>query len=145
MDWRIEAKGMLYDYEARRTALGNIPEEIRRLKLAYEGIRSAVTDGTPVRGGGSGREDAMLSNIATREKLARNLETSRLWVENVDRALASLTEEERRVLDAMYIHRQRAAAPRLAEELGVEERSVYYRRDRALRRFTIAMYGAVES
>ena len=59
MDWKREAIDKLRQYEAKRTALMDIPGDIAQLESSVKRIRSAVTDGTPVRGGGSGREDML--------------------------------------------------------------------------------------
>ena len=70
MNWRKEAADKLKDYQARKKAVDNILEEISRLKAESTRIRSAVTDSTPIHGGGgSTREDALLSNIALRDEL----------------------------------------------------------------------------
>lgn len=145
MDWKREAIDKLKNYEARRGALERIPQEIERLELAYAGLRSATTDGTPVSGGGSTREDSMLSNIVHREELARRLGEARLWVEMVNQAFGALTDEERLVLDRFYIHRSKGGVIGLCEELGVEQSTVYRKRDAALRHFTIALYGVCET
>lgn len=145
MNWKHEAVDKLRSYKAHRQALRSIPEEIKRLELAYAGIRSAANDGAPVAGDGSAREDALLSNIVHREELARRLEESRLWVEIVNRAFDVLTAEERLVLEQMYIRQVKGAADRLCAQMGVEKATVYRRRDAALRHFTLALYGTTET
>lgn len=145
MDWKYEAIEKLKLYEARKAALENIPAEIRRLELDYAGIRSATSDATPVQGGGSRREDQMLSNIVKRQELAWQLESVRAWVAITDRALGCLNTEERLILDRLYIHRQKGYIDRLMQETGVEKSQIYRRREKALRNFTIALYGGVES
>lgn len=146
MIWKYEAMEKLKGYEAHVRALESIPEEIRRLRILAASIRSADTDGTPVSGGGSTREDVMLSNIVHRQELERSLEQARLWVSVVDRGLAVLDDEERLVLDRFYIHRGKGNVDRLCGELGLDSKStIYYRRDNALRHFTIALYGVAES
>ncbi len=145
MNWEFEAVDKLRGYEAHRRALENIPMEIKRLEDAFAGIRSAATDGTPVSGGGSTREDVMLSNIVHRQELIRTLKQARAWVRIVDTGLAALDEEERLVLDRFYIHRTRGSVDRLCEELGIlNPAGVYKRKDKALRHFTIALYGMTE-
>ncbi len=74
MNWKHEAIDKLKNYEAHRAALENIPKEIKRLELAFAGIRGAATDGIPVSGGGNRREDAILSNIVRRDKLEQRKE-----------------------------------------------------------------------
>lgn len=144
MDWKREAIDKLRCYAARKNALVSIPQEIRELEDAFAGIRSAATDGTPVHGGGSSREDMLLSNIAHRDELERSLRQAKGTVAIVERGLSVLDAEERLVLDRFYIHPARGNADRLCEELGIEKASVYRRKESALRRFTIALYGAVE-
>lgn len=145
MNWKREAADKLRNYEAHRQALRSIPQEIKRLESAYAGIRSATSDSTPVSGGGSTREDALLSNIVHREELARQLEEARLWVKGVNDAFGVLTDEERLVLDRLYIHQTRGGVVSLCKELHLERSTVYDRRDKALRHFTLALYGATET
>ncbi len=145
MNWKREAIDKLKNYEAHREALENIPKEIKRLESAYAGIRSATTDGTPISGGGNTREDSMLSNIVHRDELKRRLKEARLWVAQVDKALSVLDDEERLVLDRFYIHRAKGNVGELCERLNLEKTAVYDRRDKALRRFTIALYGVTET
>lgn len=145
MDWKREAIDKLRNYEAHRHSLESIPLEIKRLESVCAGIRSAVTDGTPVSGGSSTREDVLLSNIVHRDELKRRLKEARLWVSMVDKALAILTDNERLVLDKFYIHQVKGNVDALCEQLHVEKSAVYDRRDKALRRFTIALYGVTET
>lgn len=146
MDWKREAIDKLRIYDARKNAITSIPQEIRRLEDEFSGIRSAAADGTPVcgSGSGSGMEDMLLSNIANRDELRRSLRQAKTTVALVERGLAVLNAEERLVLDRFYIHPARGNADRLCEELGIEKASVYRRKESALRRFTIALYGVVE-
>lgn len=145
MNWKREAIDKLRNYEAHKQSLGSIPQEIKRLESVCTGIRSAITDGTPVSGGGSTREDVLLSNIVHRDELKRRLKEARLWVSMVDKALAVLTEDERLVLDKFYIHQAKGSVGSLCELLNVEQSTVYRKRDNALRRFTIALYGVTET
>ena len=145
MNWKREAIDKLKNYEAHKQALECLPKEIKRLESAYTGIRSATTDGTPVSGGGNTREDSMLSNIVHRDELKRRLKEARLWVAQVDKALAVLDDEERLVLDRFYIHRAKGAVEALCESLGLEKSAVYDRRDKAFRHFTLALYGVTET
>lgn len=144
MNWKPEAVEKLRMYEAKKLAIQSIPEEISRLEIAMESIRSATSDGTPVAGGGSRREDMLLSNIVLREELNRSFEQSQKWVALVDAGLEILTKEERLVLDRFYIHPGRGVAERLAEELNLDTKTVYKRKDAALRKFTVSLYGGTE-
>ncbi len=113
MNWKSEAVDKLRQYEAKKLSLVNIPLEISRLESAARGIRSAASDGTPVSGGGSGREDMLLSNIVHREELERSLEQAKKWVAMVDTGLAILSAEEHLLLERFYIHQERGDVDRL--------------------------------
>ena len=63
----------------------------------------------------------------------------------VDRALEVLDDEERLVLDRFYIHRAKGAVAELCDRLNLEKSAVYDRRDKALRHFTLALYGVTET
>ena len=144
--WKYRAIDKLKDYTAQKASLSNIPEEIARLESEACSIKSATADGTPVKGGGSGREDRILSNIVKRGELAMMLDRAKLSVGIVDRGLAVLKDDERRLLDVMYIVQEKGAVNRLMNEYGLQEESSLYRRvNKALIRFTVAMYGATES
>ena len=145
MNWKREAIDKLKNYEAHKQALENIPREIKRLESAYTVLRSASTENAPVSGGGGTREDCVLSNIVLRDKLKRRLKEARLWTAQVDKALAVLGEEEKLVLDRFYIHRAKGAVEALCESLSLEKSAVYDRRDKALRHFTLALYGVTET
>ena len=145
MDWKIEAIDKLKQYTAKREALEIIPKQIAEIDSTMTSIRSARVDGAPVRGGGNGREDMLLNCIVQKEELQRSLERTQLWVEVVDMGLAVLNSEERLVLDRFFITQEKYAANRLTDELGIEAKTVYTRKDKALRKFTIALYGCVES
>lgn len=145
MNWKREAIDKLKNYEAHKQALENIPREIKRLESAYTGLRSASTENAPVSGGVGTREDCVLSNIVLRDELKRRLKEARLWTAQVDKALAVLGEEEKLVLDRFYIQRAKGAVEALCESLSLEKSAVYDRRDKALRHFTLALYGVTET
>ena len=144
--WKQRAMDRLKDYPAQKVSVKNIPEEIARLKSEACSIKSATADGTPVNGGGSGREDRLLSNIVKRQELQLLLDRAKLAVSTVERGLSVLDQEERHILDVMYIVREQGYVSRLMNEFGLqEESSLYKKANKALLHFTIAMYGATES
>ena len=145
MNWKFEAMDKLKQYEAKKQALKSIPQEIARLELAVKSIRSATADGTPVQGGGSGREDMLLSNIVHRQELESALKQAAKWVKIVEGGLAVLGEDERLILDRFYINPAPGNVDKLCEELGIEQATVYRRREKALHHFTVSLYGCIES
>ena len=141
MNWKSEAKEKLRRYDAMRLATINIPLELQRLEVDAQSIRSARTDSTPVAGGGSKREEAMINNIIERQELERALQQAQLWLRTTDKALSALSQEEKLILHRLYLYPQKGSLELLCGELGVETSSIYRRRDKALEHFTCAYYG----
>lgn len=144
MNWKAEAKEKLRRYDAMKAATINIPAEIARLEHEYTALRSAAVAGTPIHGGASAREDAIINNIVERQELAATLQNATAWIQITDRAMKSLRKEERLILHRLYIYPEKGAVERLSKELGVEYSSIYRRRDKALRTLTIALYGITD-
>lgn len=97
----------------------------------------------PVTVKGSGpRQDKYLWNLVERQALEQNLELARGYVAFVEQGLQALDEEERQVLERVYVFREPDVIETLREEWGMlEKRSVYKRLDRIVHRLTLAMYG----
>ena len=144
MNWKAEAKEKLRRYDAMRLATINIPQELERLRIDARSIRSARTDKTPVSGGGNRREEAMINNLIQRQELEWTLQQAKMWLQSTDRALSALTAEEKQILHRLYISPEKGGLERLCKELDVESSSIYRRRDRALKHFTLAFYGIEE-
>lgn len=145
MNWKIEAVEKLKQYIPRKLSLNNIPLEINRLESSMEGIRSAVSDSSPGKGSSGSRDDMYLSNMVHRGELERAMEQAASWVDMVEAALEILSDEERLILERFYMRPEKGAADRLAGDLRIDVKTVYRRKDDALRHFTIAMYGCTES
>ena len=144
--WKFKAIDKLKGYAAQKAALTSLPEDIARLESEAYSIKSATADGTPVKGGGSGREDRLLSNIVQREEHKMMLERAQKSVSGIERGLAVLDKDERKILERMYIYPEVGAVQRIMDDLCLAETSSAYKRiNKALLRFTVAMYGGTES
>lgn len=139
--WRMQAINDLQTLNAKRQALINIPQRILELESQSTSIRSATAEGSPVKGGGSGREIMLLNNITEREELQDALDAIRKQVAKIDRALSVLTDTERRILQVRFIDREPGALSKLSRELDIDERTVRNRQTDALKLFAIAMRG----
>ena len=130
MNWKSEAVSKLRRLDMMLQAAKNLPEELARLEAA------AVTLGED--------RDALLSNRVQRKETEAVFHQVRAWIDTVNRAMSALSAEEKLVLHRLYICPERGGIDRLCEELGVEQTSIYRRRNAALRKFTIAMYGSYD-
>ena len=86
----------------------------------------------------------LIGTIARQKELEENLRIVSRWVKRVETALMSLTEPERVFLDRFFIHPEKSAADRLAMDFGIDVKTVYYRKNIAVTRFTKALYGITE-
>ena len=145
MKWKQEAIEKLRKYNLLLSARVNIPEEIARLESEACSIKSATADGTPVQGGGNKREDRILDNIMAREELQLQYKRNEREIHAIERGIAALNEEERRVLKEMYMTSDKGGKERLMRELNLtDETSLYKKAKRILYRFTLAMYGYMD-
>ena len=145
MQWKEEAIEKLKRYSAMQTAAKNIPEQICMLEASALALRSSSA---PKVGGHRcvrAREDALINNLAERQELEWSLARVQQWLAVTKRGLDVLSNEEIAILQRMYLFPERGAVDRLCEDLGVEQATVYRKRDKALQRFTMAMYGFPET
>ena len=146
MDWKKEAATTLRDYPARKSGIDRVLEQLEQVAADMTRIRSAAADSIPVSGGGGNRqEDALVGQIMKKGELEKCLASARAWCSTVDKALEVLTPKERRILDLMYVHRARGNVELLCEELHVEKSRMYELKDDAMRRFTLALYGCLDT
>lgn len=145
LNWSVFSVQKLRDLEDRKTAVENITEQIKALEQRFTAIRSATTDGTPVQGGNENkREEMLIRNIAEREELKNNLDIITREIEVTEKALDTLTEEEKLILRRFFILRQKGYVERLCDELFVSKTRLYQKKETALKKFTLACYGIVE-
>ena len=145
MDWRSEAIQKLKEYSAKKVSIENLTGEIRELQYRRRSIKSPSADGAPVAGGTNVREDMLLSTIVLQKELEENLRIVTRWVRKVEKALNELTDEEKTILSRFYIYAEKGAAERLSSDLGIDIKTVYWRKIQAIRKFTLALYGCLEN
>ena len=97
MKWESVAIDRLRDYEKRKLAVENIPEQMAILEDKFISIRAATTDGTPVQDSNNRREEMLIYNIARREELKQNYKLAVREVALTEKGLAALTSEERQI------------------------------------------------
>lgn len=145
MQWKEEAMEKLRRYSAMQTAAKNIPEQICMLEASASALRSPSAPKVGGQGSVRSREDALINNLAERQELEWSLARVQQWLAVMNRGFDALTPEEIMILQRMYLFPERGAVDRLCSDLGVEQATVYRKRDKALHRFTVAMYGFPET
>lgn len=103
-----------------------------------------MSNETPVQGGKSRQEEKLLNNYCEREKLELNLDIAETLVGMVENALNELNETERKILELFFVDRTYDYKDKLRDLLCVEDAQIYRKKDDALRKFALIMYGVVE-
>ena len=75
------------------------------------------------------------------EALKDKLRQTERLVACIDGVLRMMTDEDRFLLDQMFIHRKETPVDDICAELCMEKSNVYRLRKRALEKFTLAMFG----
>jgi DNA-directed RNA polymerase specialized sigma subunit len=142
VDWQRATIEDLRQYNQKRQSLTNITRKIEALEEQMKSIRCGLKESEPVSGGGGSRsEDRLINCIAEKEKLLHNYRAVKGQVQILESALASLTDQERLVLERFYINRLPGYLERLMDELSIEKSELYRRKDMILRKLTTSLYG----
>lgn len=129
------------DYTAAQVALVTIPEQIETERLRRETLRAQKTDGDRVSGGSDTTDDAWLTSIAKEDYLTHRLEMCRNIVDSVAEMLTHLDDSEREIVARLVLQRRRHGVYELAEEWGVDERTIYRAKDRTLKKIATMLAG----
>ena len=133
----------LQNYELKKTSVEGMQERIKELEARF--IKLGGASGEPVQGGASKSEDNLANNIDERNRLTTNIESVERHIARVERGLAALDRDERLVLEKFYINRPSRYLDWLCDNLHCEQATVYRIKDRAIYKFTLAMYGLVDA
>lgn len=142
MDRKSAALERLRSYEVMRAAVENLRTQIRILKLQQESVPGVRTDRVAVLGSAGEPGAWLMDNIIRRQELEAALEQTLLWMLVTDRALGVLEPDELAILRLFYIKKAPGALSRACQLLGTEKSAVYRKRDKALVKFTMALFGA---
>lgn len=144
MNWKSEAVDKLRKYDVMCNAVRSIPVELDRLEKEARALRSVNPSKILVRSGSNRHEDALLDNIVHRQELEYALEQAQLWVQTTQQAINILCAEDRQLLQNIFIC-PAGNVQQLCAQMGMEKSTLYRKRDAALQKFTLALYGVLES
>ena len=127
MNWKQEAIGILEKHSAQKQALVAMSLERERLALAAPYPRN---------------RNQMLAHLVAEQTLQQKYQQTALLVQRTECALAALTETERQLLEYLYIIPRHGNQKILMHLQGICKSTLYRRRDLALQKFTVALYGS---
>lgn len=140
MNWKNEAIERLKSYECTCNAIKSLALQEAALMAELHSMGHFHTD-APVRHSPGDREERRLDQMVKLELIRSRLQQNKLWKNATEQGLSALSQEERQVLQRLYMHPKRGAMEQLSQALGMERSTVYRLRDKALERFTLATFG----
>ncbi len=145
MNWKKEAINLLRDYPAKQQSLNNLKERYAMLELGSQSLRAAQTSAIPLHGGLSRQQEHLINSIAEKEQVLANYNMTAKQLKWVEKGLSQLSAQERLILEGFYIKDGENAKNDLMNELCIERSALYDQKEKALRKFTLTMYGLLES
>lgn len=81
---------------------------------------------------------------STMKYLSKAIEANKILIRCIERALDTLTEEERIILDRFYINRQKYPAESAMKDIRIGRSRIHEKKAAALQKFTTSLYGPVD-
>ena len=144
MDYRRCMIDDLKQHTQRKCALVNLKENILGIESEIKAIKGADPSKVSVQGGGNKRDDKLIAKIVERDNLKRNIKIVYEAVKRIERGLATLDPVEKQVIDLFYLNRRAGHVEAVCELCKCESAEAYRKKDEALKKLTIAVYGVVE-
>ncbi len=142
MYWKECVLEELKNYQRLKFSVLRLTEKIQALDEKATAPKTARMDGMPAAKGKT-MADWLVENLMERELLKARLAATERTLAMVDAGLELLPEEERQVLEVLYLDRRPLTADAAALRMHCDRSTVYRLRDRALTHYCVAAYGLV--
>ncbi len=144
LDKRSATIAALKDYDSMKFIIDHSGEEVRCAYDSMSGVGGMKYDGMPKCHNPQAGEDRILNGIEEIDILKERYRQAVEFMDWFQPAWNELTDDERLVLDAFYGEANSygtGAADHVARYFGIEQTSAYKRKNRALDRLTILLFG----
>ena len=144
LDKRSATIAALKDYETMRFIIKNTDNEVAAEREKMSAIRSPGYDGMPHAHNPNAQEDRVLNGIQEIDILKERYRQAVEYMDWFQPAWEQLTEDERYVLESFYSDVNcygSNAAYYIATHFHIEQSSAYKRKNRALDRLTVLLFG----
>lgn len=128
------------DYERLKASEKQILSELETLKLEQT-LQASRLDRMPSAGGNS-NDEKLVEAIAKQQDRELDLELTRRKIADLDRLFSELPPDELSLIIKTDVHWHRGIYDELAEEMEIDIRQVYNRRNKVLEHLSILRYGA---
>ncbi|ERK31568.1 sigma factor-like helix-turn-helix DNA-binding protein [Clostridium intestinale] len=140
MNYIHEAKEFLRHYKDLKIANENLRYKITELNSKLSEIKSMQITDMPHGGGGELPDDKLCNIVFERDKNIEALQKNSLILTRSTAILNKLEEEYRKVLILSFIENERTDTE-IARELNVTRPTLNDKRRKALKKFSIQLYG----
>ena len=144
LDKRSAAVDALKDYGSMKFIIGHTDDEIKRAYEKMEGVSSPQLDGMPRSHNPQASEERIVKGIEEIDVLKERYRQAVEYMAWFVPAWEELTEDERYVLETLYCEDNQYgsnAVDDVADYFQIERASAYRRKNRALERLTILLFG----
>ena len=144
LDKRSAAIAAVKDYESMRFIIDNTDSEIGSVYDKLSGVGATRWDGMPHAHNPQAAEERVVNGIEEIDVLKERYRQAVEYMEWFEPAWNQLSDEDRYVLETFYGDANSygsSAAGYIAEFLHIEQASAYKRKNRALDRLTVLLFG----
>ena len=144
LDKRSATIAAIKDYDAMQFIINNTDDEIKRTYEKMSSVGSPNYDGMPKAYHPQAAEDRIIKNIDEIDILKERYRQAVEYMDWFRPAWRQLTDDERYCLETFYGDENAygsSAAYYIAEYLRIEQPTAYKRKNRALERLTVLLFG----
>ena len=123
-----------------RKAVVNLQRELDALEVEFTALKATSYDKVPGGSGGNGQQDKVELNIAKREEIMLCLNATQCHVKHMENLLDQLDRNDRDIIEKMVILHSKTAE-QMAEQLGVDTRTVHRRKHNAIENLMRLRFG----
>lgn len=144
LDKKQAALNALSDYRNMEIIIKITPEEIKKIKEDLASPRNSLHDGMPHSKNIRSGENALCSALDRCDVLYNRYQQAMEFMSWFEPAWLQLSDEERLLLEVFYLagDNKTVAVENISEHLHIERAQVYRRKEKALNRLAIFLYGA---
>ena len=136
--WLIEE---LQNYERDKFSLHQTQEELETLEAEFTAIKATNYDKMPGGSGDNVQEEKLLTVLAKKDERQKNLEHTARHVEDIERLLSQLPENERKIIELAVIKKNRYSDYELEEMIGYERTQIWRLKNKALNHLARLKFG----
>ena len=141
LDKRGATANALRDYGRMEFIISHTDDEIKAAYQKMGGISSPQPDGMPHTHNPHAAEDRMVKGIEEIDVLKERYREAVEFMAWFGPAWEQLTEDDRYVLECFYMGGNGPAVNAVCERFQIERNSAYRRKNRALSKLTVMLYG----